>query len=596
MERELIKVCAYCRVSTDKKEQEESFENQQIYFNRELNKEKGFELTNIYADKGLTGMEFRHRTEFNKMLQDAGLDKVENRANSGEIRNKYISTDYVINPKRKPKFKYIYVKNTSRFARNTDVSKIVKALRANGVYIFFLDLNKSTESPEEMMLLEFMFSMDARESIDKSKKVAFGAKESAKAGKIRVGKELYGYTFNKEENTLRIIKEEAEIVKLIYNLRLQGEGSRRICKYLRENNIKTRAGVDFKENVVMRILQNPYYTGRVARNRWETTHDNGRSRKLKPVEEWIVQESDRVDQIIDIETFDKVQKIIKENTSDNIKKGKYLSRTELARKIYCCSCGKYYNKNVEYRKLLNGERKKIDYYTCATKKLRGKGSCQNPNIRKEKLDNIIEFFCKYGQLKEITDNFKESVIEILENKKNILKEKVNTLSKNIDVEEKNKQIDILNNKLSRLLDIYLDEGLTKDIFNKKKEQIEEDINRLKKEIDNINIPKKNLEAILDFYTRTEYIIQNIGGEIPNEISRKDFIEKYLVRFEISKDGKVTTITKAHLIQMIGMELAGESGEYSNVRNTILEMFNNDENNPLVKAIKINDAIKNLNIF
>ena len=45
-----------------------------------------------------------------------------------------------------------------------------------------------------------------------------------------------------------------------------------------------------------------------------------------------------------------------------------------------------------------------------------------------------------------------------------------------------------------------------------------------------------------------------------------------------------------------MELAGESGEYSNVRNTILEMFNNDENNPLVKAIKINDAIKNLNIF
>ena len=91
----LIKAVAYCRVSTDSKEQEQSYENQKNYFLRKLSKENGYDLVKIYADKGITGTSFRNRTEFNKMLSDAGIIKKDETANIGEIRSKYINTTYL---------------------------------------------------------------------------------------------------------------------------------------------------------------------------------------------------------------------------------------------------------------------------------------------------------------------------------------------------------------------------------------------------------------------------------------------------------------------------------------------------------------------
>ena len=77
-----IRVCAYTRVSTDSKDQENSFENQKISFERTLSNKDGYELINIYADKGLTGTQLHNRPEFKKMILDAGLDVVETKGKS----------------------------------------------------------------------------------------------------------------------------------------------------------------------------------------------------------------------------------------------------------------------------------------------------------------------------------------------------------------------------------------------------------------------------------------------------------------------------------------------------------------------------------
>lgn len=113
------KVVAYCRVSTSTNDQQNSFENQKSYFEREIQKNDSYELYRIYADRGITGTSLNRREQFSEMLKDAGLDatKVNN-------TNKIV----YIASNREPLFHKIYVKNTSRFARNVLVIDILREL------------------------------------------------------------------------------------------------------------------------------------------------------------------------------------------------------------------------------------------------------------------------------------------------------------------------------------------------------------------------------------------------------------------------------------------------------------------------------------
>ena len=60
-----MKVAAYCRVSTDKEDQANSFESQQRYFREYISRQSGWELYQIYADEGITGTSTKKRAAFN---------------------------------------------------------------------------------------------------------------------------------------------------------------------------------------------------------------------------------------------------------------------------------------------------------------------------------------------------------------------------------------------------------------------------------------------------------------------------------------------------------------------------------------------------
>lgn len=112
-----LRVCAYCRVSTDNDEQLTSYENQKSYFEQEAIS-KGHTYIDTYADKGLTGTKLNNRKEFNRMLYDAGLEVREWYPDKNDKRvNKKVTT--LVDTNRKPLFDEIWIKNTSRFARNT---------------------------------------------------------------------------------------------------------------------------------------------------------------------------------------------------------------------------------------------------------------------------------------------------------------------------------------------------------------------------------------------------------------------------------------------------------------------------------------------
>ena len=107
---ERVKVCAYCRVSTKEDEQLDSYNNQIRFFEREFGERAGYELVEIYRDRGTSGTKLS-RPGFDKMILDAGIDK---RHIDGDL---YRIID-------KPKFNRILVKNASRFARNVSADML----------------------------------------------------------------------------------------------------------------------------------------------------------------------------------------------------------------------------------------------------------------------------------------------------------------------------------------------------------------------------------------------------------------------------------------------------------------------------------------
>ena len=66
-----MKVAAYCRVSTDKEDQCNSLESQKAYFEQYIERHSDWELSEIYADEGISGTSTKKRAAFNRMMNDA---------------------------------------------------------------------------------------------------------------------------------------------------------------------------------------------------------------------------------------------------------------------------------------------------------------------------------------------------------------------------------------------------------------------------------------------------------------------------------------------------------------------------------------------
>ena len=230
-------VVAYCRVSTDKEDQLNSFEAQKAFFS-EYTKRNDLNLIKIYADEGITGTSTKKRDEFNKMMSDS----------SSGI------------------FDCILVKDVSRFARNTvDLLKSTRKLKANGVNVIFITGNMQTNESSEVILSIFG-ALAQEESANTSKRVKFGKRINAEKGKVP--NFCYGYIKTKGDYfNLQINEQEAEIVREIFDLYVnQGYGTHKISKILNARGLKSLRGVNWTTTAVSRILKNKLYAGYVVNN------------------------------------------------------------------------------------------------------------------------------------------------------------------------------------------------------------------------------------------------------------------------------------------------------------------------------------------
>ena len=361
-----LRVAAYCRVSTELEEQQNSYQVQIAYYTDLINKKKEWTLAGIFADEGISGTQTKKRTEFNRMIR--------------MCRNKKI--DLVI------------TKSISRFARNTvDCLEYVRQLKDLGIGVIFEkeNINTLTMTSEFMIALYGSFAQAESESI--SKNVSWGKEKAYREGKVQFQyKHLLGYKKGADGKP-EIIPEEAETVKLIYTMFLDGHSMKNIALILHVKGIHTKTGsTEWRTNTITRILQNEKYVGDALLQKTFTsdciTHKVVKNHGERPM--YLV--TNHHDPIIDRDTYNRVQQELarrnsKRKISDKTvtEQGKYSSKYALSELLICGHCG------TPYRRTTWAARgKKQIVWRCLSRLEHGKKYCpDSPTIKEEQLHRGI---------------------------------------------------------------------------------------------------------------------------------------------------------------------------------------------------------------
>lgn len=241
-EKDVLRVGAYCRVSTDKDDQINSFESQQRYFKEYIERNPKWELAEIFADEGKSGTSTKKRAAFNRMIACA---------KSGEL-------DLII------------TKEISRFARNTlDSIYYTRELKRKGVGVIFLNDNINTLEPDAELRLTIMSSIAQEESRKTSDRVKWGQKRRMEQGVV-FGRDMLGYDVR--GGKMFINEEGAKIVRLIFHKFVaEGKGCHTIARELRESGIKSfKYNSEWSNTVILRFLRNEKYCGDLVQKKTYT--------------------------------------------------------------------------------------------------------------------------------------------------------------------------------------------------------------------------------------------------------------------------------------------------------------------------------------
>lgn len=376
------RVAGYARVSTDSTEQESSFDAQVDYFTTYINEHPDWQMVEMYTDEGISATNTKHREGFKRMMADALAGKID----------------------------LILTKSVSRFARNTvDSLNSVRELKAKGVEVWFQKENIYTFDGKGELLITIMSSLAQEESRSISENVTWGQRKRMQDGKVNIPYARFlGYEKGPDGRP-KVVESEAKVVRLIFDLYLQGLTINRISKYLTEQGIPTPGGKEiWGITTINSILKNEKYKGDAELQKTFTVDFLEKIRKKNEGEipKYYVTQSHP--HIIEPAIFDLVQ----EEKQKRQAQGK--SRTAnhfFTYKVFCGQCGgvygpKLWSPNDRFRRIV---------WQCNEKyKVKGRVNCRTPHLSEDELKNA--FLCAMNQIlldKETYISNYDPIIEML---------------------------------------------------------------------------------------------------------------------------------------------------------------------------------------
>lgn len=384
-----LRVAAYCRVSTELEEQEGSYDAQVLYYTNKINENENWILAGIYADDGKSATNTKKRDDFNAMIEDALNGKID----------------------------MIITKSISRFARNTvDSLQTIRKLKEKNVAVYFEKENINTLEANGELLITILSSLAQEESRNISENVRWGIVRKFEQGKVIVNHSKFmGYTKDDEGNLI-IVPEEAEVVKLVFRLYLEGYSAKKIVDYLQKHEIKTATGAErWHDSVVLNMLKNEKYMGDALLQKTYTVDYITKKKVLNKgiVPQYYVEEDH--EPIISKEVFYKVQEeIARRNSLSSAakrKKGKHSALYALTGRVFCSECGCVYQHLVWTH---NGKKRNV--WRCTNRLENGKKYCKlsktiDESVMNEAVMKAISEIIKNDE--DFIDAFRQNVIRII---------------------------------------------------------------------------------------------------------------------------------------------------------------------------------------
>jgi len=330
-----------------------------------------------YIDDGFSGTDF-NRPDFQRLLQDMKNGKINMVVvkDLSRLGRNYIESGNYI--------EQIFPLFNVRFVTKAeDIDSYYKPATVNNVMVPFKNL------------------MNDEYCRDISNKIILANNARKRNGQYLGSFPLYGYKKDPNDKYKLIIDEEpAEIVRLIYKLFLEGKGRVTITKTLNDmgvlnptaykqkvlgqnyvNSFNMEGNTLWCDTTVSHILKNEMYTGTLIQGKKKMISYKVHKQVDVPKENWIVVKNNH-EPIIDMETFEKVQDIIKRDT--RVKSDGTGEVSLFAGYIRCADCLRAMNK-----KSTNNKIKTYYYYVCNTYRKKKEGACTKHTIRSDYLEKIV---------------------------------------------------------------------------------------------------------------------------------------------------------------------------------------------------------------
>lgn len=507
-----LRVTFYARVSTDKDVQLNSLDNQVMYFRNLITENKNWTYVDGYVDEGISGTSVNKREDFLRMIEDS----------------------------KKGIFDLVLTKEISRFSRSTlDSIKYTQELLENNVGVLFKSDNINTIMPDSELRLTIMASIAQEEVRKLSERVKFGMKRSIEKGKVLGNNVITGY--KKEKGKLVIIEEEAEMIKIIFEMYATGEhGLGYISDYLYAKGFKTRKGGYIHTTTLRRIITNPKYKGFYCTN--TVKHLDYRTHKQirLPKSEWIVYDSKgEIPAIVSPELWDKANELLANKSSGYCAKikdmGKFKRTTTYGGLLICA------DHNVAFRRLTASN--KTISWKCGEMLRHGLSACESPILYESELDDIFH---------KVIDKLIEDRSKIIKHLSELYREANNSKNYEYEIKKVYKQIDDINLKKNKLLDFLIGEVVSKEEYKRRNEELEQEIENLKNKI-----IKLKSDELYEKQLREKYkeIDEKINNEVDSEESFQRLVQLLIERVVVSKiDGDRRKIKLDIYANVVGKKL------------------------------------------
>ena len=501
-----LRVCFYARVSTDKDEQLHSLQAQISFFNDYISKVPNWCFIGSYIDEGISGTRVNKREKFLKMIEDA----------------------------KRHKFDLILTKEISRFSRSTlDSIKYTQELLSNGVGVYFLNDNINTILPDSELRLTLMSSIAQDEVRKLSERVTFGMKRSIDNGVVLGSSNIYGYV--KDKGKLVIDEEQAKMIKIIFDRYANtNDGLSKVSRYLETKGYKSKTGKKIDTTILTRIIENPKYKGYYCGHKTKVLDYRTKQKKKFDCSDWIIYKDEiSVPPIVSEELWERANVKLKQRqdsfTNRVINKKVFQNRYTYSGKIYC-GCH-----NLTYHRSSSGKRKNNPVWECQVYRRESLKGCSNPRVFELELD--ILFKDMFNKLLKRRNNIFN---EILSNCKNYLE----TNNNEIEIKNLESKLLVLNNKKDKLLELVMEEYLSKEDYKKQIDLFNEEINAYQFKIDKLQSNKRDRNYIENKINEIKNILEKCledkecYSDIFNEI-----IDRIIVHKQIDKQIKLDIYIK-----------------------------------------------------